>query len=47
MAVVVISKIKQKNNGQYFLMDAVDIDVKSGGEGSSYPNTSLANYIEC
>lgn len=46
MAIELISKIKQKNNGKFFLVDASDIDVKSGNEESSYPSTSLSNYID-
>lgn len=46
MAIELISKIKQKNNGKFFLVDAADIDVKSGNAESSYPNTSLSNYLD-
>lgn len=45
MAIELISKIKQKNSGQFFLVDAADIDVKSGAENSSYPGTSLENFL--
>lgn len=45
MAIELISKIKQKNSGQFFLVDAADIDIKSGGDGSAYPDTSLENFI--
>ncbi len=46
MAIELISKIKQKNSGQFFLVDATDIDVKSGGNESVYPDTSLSNYLD-
>ena len=46
MAIELISKIKQKNGGKFFLVDAADIDVKSGNTDSSYPNTSLSNYLD-
>ena len=45
MAIELISKIKPKNSGQFFLVDAVDIDVYSGNENSIYPETSLANIL--
>ena len=45
MAIELISKIKPKNNGQFFLVDATDIDVYSGNENSIYPETSLANVL--
>ena len=45
MAIELISKIKQKNKGKFFLVDATDIDVKSGDENSVYPDTSLSNYL--
>ena len=46
MAIELISKIKQKNSGQFFLVDASDIDVCSGNESSVYPDTSLDATLE-
>ena len=46
MAIELISKIKQKNNGRFFLIDLADIDYNSGNATSSYPETSLENFLK-
>jgi len=50
MAVEIQSTIKPKGystgGGQFFLVNAEDVDVKSGGEGSSFPSSSLSMYLD-
>lgn len=47
MAVELISKIKQKTGSKpFFLVDLSDIDYRSGDEYSSFPETSLENFLK-
>ena len=45
MAIELISNIKQKNNGEFFLMDSNDINYSSDSIGT-YPSTSLKTYLD-